>query len=82
MSAFLRYFPTDFALHYTAIQVNEGILQIKPFRTQYDSMEDWLRALPGNPPVTALQMEVKPTPTPEPVPLKRQLRRSASCRVS
>ena len=66
----LRFYPCDENLdvHYTAIVLKEGLLQVKaPGQTEkqhFESIDAWLASLPGSPPIHALSLQCLSTKEP------------------
>jgi len=67
----LRFFPCDENrdVHYTAVVLNEGLLQIKaPGQTgkqHFESVDAWLASLPGSPGIDAILIQCQSTKEPK-----------------
>jgi hypothetical protein len=75
----LRFYPCDENLdvHYTAVVLNEGLLQVKaPGQTgkqHFESVDAWLASLPGSPSIDALSIQCQSTKEPK-EPVERRAR--------
>jgi len=57
-STLLRFYPDESDTHYTGVSLKDGaILQQKPDRKSFDSLEKWLASLPGSPSVGMLDVQ-------------------------
>lgn len=67
----LRFYPCDENLdvHYTAVVLNEGLLQVKaPGQTgkqHFESVDAWCASLPGSPSIDALSIQCQSTKEPK-----------------
>lgn len=58
----LRYYPSNSAIHYTAVVSKKGIFQVKPGHASFPTVQEWLATLPGQPTQDKLQVAEKRVP--------------------